>query len=447
MATTKCATARLHARITVGSAVGWKRGESSSAACRRAAPSRGTAGSGDVHPRSVARSARHEFRSPGIRPLDPMPTAAGVPARLAEPETVCHCLEQAVRGGPKRTGARTLAQNRAAWERHGFSRWPCRRLGVPASVAPTPAGPVRRAHGCPRGSDIRRLVRPWFIVRRHGLQPAVSDYGCPRVKQGQPCGRRGNLPEGRSDRILCRRERSSNRPPPACPAGAEVLVARRTAFPRDVRPRSVLWSAAIHCRFGTAREHAAPAHLSPLSAFSTSAKAAMNRRTPKAPARAPLLGWAGPETVCLERAVRGGPKRTGARTFAQIRAVWERPRFSRRPCRRLGAPASSAPTPAGPVCHAHDCPRGSDIRWLVCPCFVGQAGWGNCTHAVSTWLSLECPLTAGQLTRVSSWSAVACYRFGLGRSPKAAKTGGCGARPVRRGQSGGKPPHSKMPPH
>ncbi len=42
-----------------------------------------------------------------------------------------------------------------------------------------------------------------------------------------------------------------------------------------------------------------------------------------------LLGWAGPETVCrcLEQAVRRGPKRTGARTFAQIRAVWERPSF------------------------------------------------------------------------------------------------------------------------
>ena len=63
---------------------------------------------------------------------------------------------------------------------------------------------------------------------------AVSDYGCPRVKQGQPCGDRGNLPEGRSDRILPRQERSSNRPPPACPAGAEALVARRTAFPRRV---------------------------------------------------------------------------------------------------------------------------------------------------------------------------------------------------------------------
>ena len=156
----------------------------------------------------------------------------------AGPETVCHCLEQAVRRGAKRTGARTFAQIRAVWERPRFSRRPCRRLGVPASVAPTPARRVCHAHGCPRGSDIRRLVCPCFVVRRHGLQPAVSDYGCPRVKQGQPCGRRGNLPEGRSDRILPRQERSSNRPPPACPAGAEVLVARRRAFPRHVRPRS-----------------------------------------------------------------------------------------------------------------------------------------------------------------------------------------------------------------
>ncbi len=156
----------------------------------------------------------------------------------AGPETVCHCLEQAVRRGPKRTGARTSAQIRAVWERPRFSRWPRRRWAVPASAAPTPAGPVWHAHGCPRGSDIRRLVCPCFVVRRHGLQPAVSDYGRPRVKQGQPCGRRGNLPEGQSDRILPRQERSSNRPPPACPAGAEVLVARRTAFPRHVRPRS-----------------------------------------------------------------------------------------------------------------------------------------------------------------------------------------------------------------
>ena len=200
---------------------------------------------------------------------------------------MCQCLEQAVRRGAKRTRAQTFAQIRAVWERPRFSRRPCRRLGVPASVAPTPAGPVCHAHSFPRGSDIRRRVCPCFVLRRHGLQPGVLDDGCPRVKQGQACGRRGNLPEGQSDRILPRRERSSHRPPPACPAGAEVLVARRTAFPRHVRPRSVLWSAAIHCRFGTARERRRAAHLSPLSAFSTSAKAAMNRRTPKAPARAP----------------------------------------------------------------------------------------------------------------------------------------------------------------
>ena len=188
----------------------------------------------------------------------------GVPLRLGGPETVCHCLEQAVRGGPKRTGVRTFAQNRAVWERNGFSRRPCRRLGAPASVASTPAGPLCHAHGCPRGSDIRRLVCPCFVVRRHGLQPAVSDYGGPPVKHGQPCGRRGNLLAGRSDRILPRQERSSHRPPPACPAGAEVLLARRTAFPRHVRPQPALWSAAIHCRFGTARERGAPrtSHLS-----------------------------------------------------------------------------------------------------------------------------------------------------------------------------------------
>ncbi len=213
--------------------------------------------------------------------------ARGCPCSVGRDPQPCASLGQAVRGGPKRTGARTFAQIRAVWERPRFSRCPCRRLGVPASVAPTPAGPVWHTHGCPRGSHIRRLVCPCFVVRRHGLQPAVSDYGFPRVKHGQPCGRRGNLLESQSDRILPRQERSSNRPPPACPAGAEVLVARRTAFPRHVRPRSALSSAAIHCRFGTARERGAPAHLSPLSAFSTSANAAMNRRTPKAPARAP----------------------------------------------------------------------------------------------------------------------------------------------------------------
>ncbi len=66
----------------------------------------------------------------------------GAPSGRAGPETVCQCLEQAVRGGPKRTGARTIVQNRAVWERPRFSRWPCRRLRAPASVAPTPAGPV-----------------------------------------------------------------------------------------------------------------------------------------------------------------------------------------------------------------------------------------------------------------------------------------------------------------
>ena len=41
----------------------------------RAVPSRGTAGHGNVHPGSLARGARHGFRSRGIRPLDPMPAA------------------------------------------------------------------------------------------------------------------------------------------------------------------------------------------------------------------------------------------------------------------------------------------------------------------------------------------------------------------------------------
>ena len=62
-------------RCTVGSVVGWKRRESSSAACRRAVPSWGTAGSGNVHPGSLARCARQGFRSRGIRPLDPMRAA------------------------------------------------------------------------------------------------------------------------------------------------------------------------------------------------------------------------------------------------------------------------------------------------------------------------------------------------------------------------------------
>ena len=66
---------RLHARITVGSVVGWKRRESSAAACRRAVPSRGTARRDSFHPGSLGGSARHGFRSRGIRPLDPMPAA------------------------------------------------------------------------------------------------------------------------------------------------------------------------------------------------------------------------------------------------------------------------------------------------------------------------------------------------------------------------------------
>ena len=45
----------------------------------------------------------------------------------------------------------------------------------------------------------------------------------------------------------------------------------------------------------------------------------------------------------------------------------------------------------------------------------------------------------------SFWSAVACYRFGPVRRPVPAKTDDWAARPVRRGQSGGKPPHSKWP--
>ena len=142
-----------------------------------------------------------------------------------------------MRGGPKRTGARTFAQIRAVWERPRFSRWPCRRLGAPASVCSNAGRTGVPRPRLSRGSDIRRLVCPCFVVRRHGLQPAVSDYGCRASSKGTRCGRRGNLAEGRSNRILPRQERSSNRPPPACPAGAEVLVARCTAFPPHVRPR------------------------------------------------------------------------------------------------------------------------------------------------------------------------------------------------------------------
>ena len=86
--TEKCATTRLHARITLRSVVGWKRRESSSAACRRAVPSRGTAGSGNVHPGSLARSARHGFCSRGIRPLDPMRPPAILRTKAGEGDTL-----------------------------------------------------------------------------------------------------------------------------------------------------------------------------------------------------------------------------------------------------------------------------------------------------------------------------------------------------------------------
>ncbi len=122
----------------------------------------------------------------------------------AGPETVCHCLEKAVRGGPKRTGARTFAQNRAVWERPRFSRWPCRRSGAPASVALTPAGPVCHAHGCPRGPDIRRFVCPCFVVRRHGLQPAR-----PASERCQTTGVRASSKGKRADvGAICRRARA-----------------------------------------------------------------------------------------------------------------------------------------------------------------------------------------------------------------------------------------------
>ena len=160
----------------------------------------------------------------------------------AGPETVCRCLEQAVRRGPKRTGARTFAQIRAVWERPSF------RVGLAADwvrlLRSLPRRPDRcatptafRAGPISGGSSAHVSSYVDTACNQHGLQPAVSDYGCPRVKQGQPRGLRANLPEGRSDRILPPQERSSNRPPPACPAGAEVLVARRTAFPRHARPR------------------------------------------------------------------------------------------------------------------------------------------------------------------------------------------------------------------
>ena len=92
----------------------------------------------------------------------------------------CASLEQAVRRGPKRTGARTFAQIRAVWERPRLSRWPCRRLGVPASVAPTPAGPVCHAHGRPRGSDSRRLpLVPRLCLGTRGNSDILECGGLP----------------------------------------------------------------------------------------------------------------------------------------------------------------------------------------------------------------------------------------------------------------------------
>jgi hypothetical protein len=277
-----------------------------------------------------------------------------------------------VRRGAKRTGARTLAQIRAVWQRHRFSRWPCRRLGVPASVAPTSAGPAWHTHGCPRGSDIRRPVCPCFVVRRHGLQPAVSDFGSPRVKQGQPCGRRGDLVEGRSDRILPPAEKIV-KPPPAGLSGWSGSLGCETdglPSPCPTPVGSLECGNSLPLWYGP-RARRASAPLTSLCVFHIGQSGDESPHSKGASARAPLLGWAGPETVChLEQAVQGGAKRTGARTFAQIRAVWERHGSSRWPCRRLGVPASVAPTPAGPVRHAHGCPRGFDIRRLVCPCFV-----------------------------------------------------------------------------
>ncbi len=151
-----------------------------------------------------------------------------------------------------------------------------------------------------------------------------------RVKQGQRCGRRGSLLEGRRDRILPRQESSSNRPSPACPAGAEVLVARRTAFPRHVRPRSAR---------PTGEGVSLATHL-----VKPPCSSSMDARVPRLGCwtrdRVPLLGTSG----------AGRPETNRSTTFAQIRAVWERHRFSRWPCHRLGVPASVAPTPAGPVC-------------------------------------------------------------------------------------------------
>ncbi len=71
----KCATARMHARISRDSVVGWKRSERDSAGCRRAVRLWGTDGIGNLHPGSAVRSARHGLRSRGIGPLDPPPAA------------------------------------------------------------------------------------------------------------------------------------------------------------------------------------------------------------------------------------------------------------------------------------------------------------------------------------------------------------------------------------
>ena len=308
---------------------------------------------------------------------DESPHSKGASARVrllgwAGPETVC--LEQAVRGGAKRTGARAVAQIRAVWERHRFSRWPCRRSAVPASVAPTPAGPGWHSHSFPRGSDIRRLVCPSFVVRRHGLQPAVSDNGRPRIKQcanradvGAICRRAGAIEyyPGRKDRQtaprrLVRLERKSWLP--------DARPSRATSD-----PGRLFGSAAIHCRFGTARERAAPAHLSPLSAFSTSAKAAMNRRTPKAPARGrPCSAGRDPKPCGTAWNKRCGAARNEQGHGRLPKSV----RCGNALGFRVGLAADWVcllrPLPRRPDRCATPTavPRGSDIRRLVCPCFV-----------------------------------------------------------------------------
>ncbi len=50
-------------------------------------------------------------------------TRTGAPARLGGTQSVCHCLEQAVRGGAERTAARTFAPIPAAGERPRVSGW------------------------------------------------------------------------------------------------------------------------------------------------------------------------------------------------------------------------------------------------------------------------------------------------------------------------------------